>query len=151
VFDAKEDGMPRSYAVTRTINAGPDRIWGLLTDAEGYPSWNPTVVSLNGQIASGERIELVSTVNPKRTFALTVSDIEPGRRMVWSSGMPLGLFRGVRTFALDPLSDSRTEFSMREDYSGALAGLITKTIPDMSQAFGDFADGLKKAAEASRS
>jgi len=135
------------FAVERTIEAAADQVWTLLADAERYPSWNPTVVSLRGRIADGERIELVSTLNPKRTFKLQVTDVEPARRMVWQSGMPFGLFRGVRTFSLAPTGESETVFSMREAYSGALAGLITKTIPDMSDAFAQFADSLKAAAE----
>ncbi|MBV9195688.1 MAG: SRPBCC domain-containing protein [Solirubrobacterales bacterium] len=131
----------------RTINAGAAQVWALLSDAQRYPSWNPTVVSLRGRIADGERIELVSTANPKRTFKLKVSGVEPERRMVWQGGMPFGLFRGVRTFSLRPLSDSETVFSIREDYSGALAWLITRTIPDMTDAFAKFADCLRAAAE----
>jgi hypothetical protein len=139
--------MPAGYAVTRTINAAPERVWRLLIDGEDYPRWNPSVVSLRGRIASGEKIELVSTVSTKRRFVLSVSEVEPERRMVWSSGMPLGLFRGVRTFVLESRSSSQTEFSMREEYSGLLAGLIARTIPDLNDAFGQFADGLKAAAE----
>lgn len=135
------------YAVERTIDAGADRIWALLADAPRYPGWNRSVVSLRGRIANGERIELVSTVNPKRTFKLHVSDVEPARRMVWQSGLPFGLFSGVRTFTLTPVSETETVFSMREEYSGVLAGLITKSIPDMTEAFAQFADSLKTAAE----
>jgi hypothetical protein len=143
--------MPVSYEVARTINAGPARVWRLLTNAEGYSRWNPTVVSLRGRIAPGEKIELVSMVNAKRRFVLTVSDVEPERQMVWSSGLPLGLFRGVRTFALERRPGAETQFSMREEYSGMLAPLIARTIPDMNEAFGQFADGLKVAAEAGAS
>jgi hypothetical protein len=53
----------------------------------------------------------------------------------------------VRTFVLTPLPDSQTGFSMREEYSGALAGLITRTIPDMTASFAEFGDSLKAAAE----
>jgi hypothetical protein len=42
---------------------------------------------------------------------------------------------------------ARTEFSMQERYSGLLAGLITRAIPDLSESFARFADGLKRAAE----
>ncbi|MEO6858808.1 MAG: SRPBCC domain-containing protein [Solirubrobacteraceae bacterium] len=139
--------MAKSYTVTRKINAGPDRIWALLTDSAAYPSWNPAVVSLEGPVAAGERIKLVSTISPSRTFALSVSDLEPERRMVWSSGMPLGLFRGVRTFALSEAGPGETEFSMTEVYSGPMAGLITRAIPDQTDSFAQFADGLKIAAE----
>jgi len=82
------------FAAERTIDAPAERVWALLVDAEGYPVWNPSVVSVQGTIAPGERIRLVSTVNPKRAFVLKVSDVQPPHRMVWSSGMPLGLFRG---------------------------------------------------------
>lgn len=140
--------MAQSCSVRRTIGASPQRVWEVLSDAEGYPRWNPAVISLNGRIADGEKIKLVSTVNPKRTFSLTVGDVEPSRGMVWSDGMPLGLFRGVRTFSLRSLGEQQTEFSMREEYSGALASLIARAIPDQTEAFAQFADGLKAAAEA---
>jgi hypothetical protein len=141
--------LPNRYAVQRTIAASPERVWALLADPAGYPTWNPSVVSLKGRIARGEKIKLVSTVNPKRTFSLTVSELEPGRSMVWSDGMPLGLFKGVRTFTLRSLDEGGTEFSMEELYSGPLAPLITRAIPDLSESFGQFADGLKAAAESS--
>jgi hypothetical protein len=142
--------VAKGYSVQRTINARPERIWGLLTEAEGYARWNPAVVSLHGQIATGETIELISVVNPKRKFSLTVSDVEAPRQMRWSDGMPLGLFRGVRTFSLRSRDDGQTEFSMQEDYSGALAALITRAIPDLTHSFAQFADGLKTASEATQ-
>jgi hypothetical protein len=66
--------------------------------------------------------------------------------MVWSDGMPLGLFRGVRTYLLEE-RDGATEFSMTEVFSGPLSGLITKAIPDMTESFSLFTDGLEAAAE----
>jgi uncharacterized protein YndB with AHSA1/START domain len=138
--------VAKTYSVQRSIHASPARVWSLLTDPDGYTNWNPAVVSLEGHIAPGETIRLVSAVNPKRTFSLSVTELEPERRMVWSDGMPLGLFRGVRTFSLRSLADGETEFSM-ETYTGALAGLITRAIPDLTESFGQFADGLKTASE----
>jgi hypothetical protein len=38
---------------------------------------------------------------------------------------------------------------MVEEYTGPLAGLITRSIPDMNESFQQFADGLRAAAEAS--
>jgi hypothetical protein len=37
---------------------------------------------------------------------------------------------------------------MTELLSGPLSGLITRTIPDLTDSFNQFADGLKTAAEA---
>ncbi len=88
----------------------------------------------------------MAKANPGRTFTLSVSDVRAPTTMTWSDGMPLGLFRGVRTFELTDRG-SATEFSMREVYSGPLAGLISRSIPDMTESFEQFADGLKEAAE----
>jgi hypothetical protein len=140
--------MARSYEVRRMIEATPERIWKLLTDAEDYPQWNPAVLSLRGEVVDSGAIELVSAENPKRIFKLIVSGVEPARGMVWSSGMPLGLFSGVRKFSLDPRDGKEVEFTMRETYSGLLAGAITRAIPDLTNSFEQFADGLKLAAEA---
>ncbi len=138
--------MARSYAARRMIDAGPETVWNLLVDGPRYPDWNPAVLSLTGEIAVGNRIELVSVVNPKRSFRLTVTRLDAPRTMVWADGMPLGLFRGVRTYTLTP-REGRTEFAMEEVFSGPLAPLITRMIPDMSESFEMFADGVKSASE----
>jgi hypothetical protein len=142
--------MATSYAASRTIEAAPETVWGLLTEAAAYPTWNSTVLSLDGRIARGEKIGVVSTLNPKRTFTLTDTELDPPRRMVWADGMPLGLFRGERTYTLAPAGEGRTDFRMEEVFRGPLAPLITKMIPDMTDSFAEFADGLKRAAEAAR-
>ena len=136
-----------SYSVKRSIEAGPEVIWGLLTDASAYPNWNPAVLGIEGSIADGQRIKLTSIVNPDREFKLNVSNVNAPRSMVWSDGMPLGLFKGARTFSLTPQDDGTTEFSMEEVYTGLMAGMLTKAIPDMTDSFNHFADGLKTAAE----
>jgi hypothetical protein len=140
--------MSKTFSAHRMIEASPERVWALLTDARSYADWNPSIVSLDGSIAEGETIALVSVVNPKRTFKLKVAEFEPQRRMVWADGMPLGLFKGERTYTLRP-HEGGTEFSMEEVFSGPLAPLITKAIPDMTESFNQFADGLKRGSEAS--
>jgi hypothetical protein len=140
--------MAKRYHVARKIDAPARRAWDLLTDADSYGEWNPSVVSLAGPITEGGMISLVSTVNPKRTFRLKVTEMSAPTRMVWSDAMPLGLFKGVRTYQLIEQGGA-TEFSMTEVFSGPLSGLITKAIPDMTESFTQFADGLKAAAEAS--
>ena len=139
--------MSRSFHVERQIAAPPERVWVLLTDAGGYAAWNRSILRIEGDIREGGSVTLVSVVNPKREFTLKVSGVDAPRAMTWSDGMPLGLFTGERTFRLAP-TDGGTVFAMTETYRGALAGLFTKAIPDMTDSFGLFADGLKAAAEA---
>jgi hypothetical protein len=137
----------RSYQVTKTIQADPERIWALLTDATAYPSWNSAVDRVEGTIAPGETIKVHVPVNPGRSFPVKVTTFEPAKRMVWTGGMPLGLFKGERTFVLAPGADGTTTFTMQELYTGALAGMMSKQIPDLSGAFEEFGESLKRKAE----
>ena len=66
--------------------------------------------------------------------------------MTWTGGMPPGLFKGERTFTLTP-EGGATRFTMREEYTGPLTGLMWRTIPDMQPSFEKFARGLKQRAE----
>ena len=141
--------MTTHYHVERRIAASPERVWSLLTDASTYRGWNRAVVSIEGPIAVGRTISLVSIANPKRTFKLHVTEMTPPNRMVWRDGMPLGLFTGERTYLVQPL-EGVTHFEMTEVYTGLLAGAFTKAIPDLTESFNLFADGLKAAAEATQ-
>lgn len=140
----------RRYHVTRSIDAHIDAVWEILTDASSYPEWNEAVLSLDGTIARGSTIRLMSIADPKRTFELSVTELEAPTTMVWRDGMPLGLFEGRRTFTLAPADDGGCDFSMVEEFSGLLAPLITKAIPDLTESFAVFADSLVAAATASR-
>jgi uncharacterized protein YndB with AHSA1/START domain len=139
--------MPTRYTVSRRIDAAPEKVWALLTDSASYRAWNRAVISIEGTIATGNTISLVSTANPKRTFKLHVTEMAAPNRMIWSDGMPLGLFTGERTYLVQP-REGVTHFEMTEVYTGLLSGLFTKAIPDLTESFALFADSLKAAAEA---
>jgi len=137
-----------SCSVTCTIQASPERIWSLLTDAKGFPRWNSTVTSLGGTIALGERLELRVPTAPTRTFKPRVTAFEPGARMEWSDGAA-PMFKGVRTYALTPRGDGVTEFAMTEVFSGVMLPLIKGSLPDFAPVFEAYARDLKREAERS--
>jgi hypothetical protein len=140
----------RFYEASSTIAADADAVWAILVDGPGYAGWDSGVRSVEGTIAAGERTKVVSEANPGRTFPVKVTEFQPPRSMTWSGGMPLGLFRGVRTFSLTP-EDGGTKFTMREEYSGPLLPLIWRSMPDLGPSFRQFADGLKARAESGQS
>ena len=136
----------KSYDAAATIEATPETIWAILTDAPAYAEWDSGVERVEGRIAPGEKIKVVSEANPGRAFPVKVTAFEPARAMTWTGGMPLGLLKGVRTFALVP-DGAATRFTMREEYSGPLLGLIWRSMPDLGPSFEQFARGLKQRAE----
>jgi hypothetical protein len=138
----------RAYEATATINAPPERIWAILTDGTAYADWDSGVDRVEGRIAPGETITVYSKASPGRAFPVKVTDVVPNQQMTWSGGMPLGLFRGVRTFRLSPAGDRATRFHVREEYSGPLLPVIWRSMPDLGPSFTQFATGLKARAEA---
>ncbi|WP_309713607.1 SRPBCC domain-containing protein [Armatimonas sp.] len=136
------------FATKTTIKAPAETIWSLLTDGPSWPTWNPTVDRIEGTIAQGQKITVHAKISPGRTFPVVVSTFTPPQKMVWTGAMPLGLFTGERTYLLTPQDDGSVEFSMREAFTGPLAPLFTRSIPDLQPAFEAFAAGLKGHAEA---
>lgn len=135
------------YSATTSIAASAETIWAILTDAASYPQWDPNADRIEGNIAPGEKITAYTKLSPERAFPVNVTEFVPNQKMVWSSGMPLGLFKGERTFSLVSQEDGNVEFSVREEFSGLLLSLIGRSIPDMTTPFEQFVTGLKNHAE----
>lgn len=133
-------------SITATIDAKPETVWQLLTDAAGFPRWNSTVTSIDGSIAEGQTLKLKVSAAGERVFKPKVSQVQPNRGMVWSDGMA-PVFKGVRTFTLTPRGTA-TEFSMIEEFSGLMLPLIKGSLPDFAPVFEAYAADLKQAAEA---
>lgn len=128
------------------IQANPEQIWSLLTDARRFTQWNSTVSSLEGDIALGRKLALKVTLDPKRTFTPKVTKLDAPKEMEWSDGFA-PMFKGVRTFTLTPKGNGVTEFAMKEVFSGAMLPMIRGSLPDFGPAFEAFARDLKRAAE----
>jgi uncharacterized protein YndB with AHSA1/START domain len=135
------------YESSAEIQAPPEKVWALLTDAPAVPDWNPTVERIEGTIAPGETIKVHVPINPGRAFPVKVTGFQPPHRMVWTGGMPLGLFKGERTFTLTSHPDGTTGFRMREQYTGLMLPLIWRSMPDQGPAFAEYAEALKRRAE----
>jgi hypothetical protein len=138
----------RFFEATSRIAAEPAAVWSVLVDGPGWAQWDSGVDAVDGRIAPGEKITIRSKVAPGRAFPVRVTGYEPPRLLRFRGGMPLGLFTGVRTYTLSADDAGGTAFHMREEYTGALLGLIWRSMPDLGPSFRQFADGLKKRVEA---
>lgn len=131
----------RTTSISIDIAANPATVWQLLTDSEEMPRWNSTIVSLEGEIQVGNKIKLVSTLDPDRTFKLKVKSMIPNQELIWGDAM------GERTYTLEATSDG-TRFSMREKIGGLMFPLFASKIPSFDASFEQFAADLKNKAEA---
>jgi hypothetical protein len=136
----------KSFETSTTIDAAPEKVWSVLVATKAWPEWDPFCDKIEGTVALGAKIKAFTKLSPGRAFPVKVSELVPNERMVWTGGMPLGLFRGERTYTLAK-EGGRTRFQMREQFSGPMLALIGGTIPDMTEAFEKFAAGLKARSE----
>lgn len=136
--------MP-TFQSTTTVATTPDVAWRTLLRTELWTQWDRSLERVDGHLAEGGRLE-IRVVGTSRPFKLRVSGWEPTRRIVLTGGMPLGLFTGTRTYDLES-SGPGTCVTVRETYTGPLAGVIGRSIPDLQPAFDDFVAGLRTAAE----
>ena len=144
-FTRTDSVFAMTCRVQIAITAKADIVWGLLTDAKGFPRWNSTVTGIEGEIREGERLRLRAP-GTNRTFTPTVSGVVTARRMTWSDGVPL-VFRGVRSFVLTPHGDTSTDFVMEERFSGLMFALAKRMLPDFGPIFEAYANDLKREAE----
>lgn len=130
----------RQTQVSIYIQADAAIIWALLTKAADYPRWNSTITAIQGNIGLGEKIQLKSILDAKRTFKLKVKEWEPEKKMVWAGGMGKRLYTLIK-------NNQGTIFTMQEKIGGPLFPLFAKMIPPFDEVFEQFAWDLKKEAE----
>jgi len=127
------------------IDAFADDVWHVLTDINNWKNWNTTVDRVIGKIALNQQIKVYTCVNVKRSF--NVTELAKPHRMVWTSGLPFGLFTAVRTFSLAKGAGSFNDFTVREQFSGILLPAFRNRIPDVQSSIDEFAICLKKRIE----
>jgi hypothetical protein len=137
----------RYYEASSMISASAEAVWAVLSDGASWPTWDSGIDAVEGRIELGDTITIRSQAAPGRSFPVKVTVFEPPEHLCFSGGMPLGLFRGVRTYDLSEAADGATSFRMREEYSGPLLRLIWRSIPDLGPSFDRFAQGLKRRVE----
>ena len=130
----------RETSVSVNIEAEAAILWALLTNAADFPRWNSTVISISGNIQSGETIELKSRLDEKRTFKLKIKEFVPNQRLVWGDPM------GSRVYSLEKAGKG-TQFTMSEKIGGPLFPLFAGMIPSFDESFDKFAADLKQEAE----
>ena len=102
---------------------------------------------VEGSMALGETVKFYTQLDPDRAFGVKVTTFEPGKQMVLSGGLPMGLFKSIRTHTLTPNDDGSTHFETEEVFSGPMLSVFGRSIPDLTENFERFAAGLKKQAE----
>ena len=136
---------------TIEIEASAECVWEVLTEFEGYPEWNPFVVSVVGELTPGARltVRLQPPGGRAMTFRPTVLRAEPGRELRWLGRLGVrGLFDGEHHFTIHPLGPGRVRFVHGETFRGILVWLLGRTLGNTARGFEAMNRALKARAEA---
>lgn len=137
-----------TYEVYTEINIqrAPAAIWKVLTDFSAYPSWNPFIQSIEGDVSKEKQIK-VSAGGMK--FKPVVLNRKEEKFLSWKGRLVLpGVFDGVHSFELKQLNDGSTMFIHREVFSGVLVRFFKKKLStEVKQGFIDMNHALKKKVE----
>ncbi|NYJ08249.1 SRPBCC family protein [Petropleomorpha daqingensis] len=74
--------MTRGMRTSIDVDAGPERVWDVLTDVPGYPDWTPVLTSAQGEFAVGGRVVFgFPPLHPllRSTVPVRVLEVTPGR------------------------------------------------------------------------
>ncbi len=141
-----DESAKHEFSSSTSIDAPPERVWAVLVDAAKWTDWDSGIDAVTGPIAPGAKIVIQAEVSPGRAFPVKVTTFDEPKTLVFTGGMPLGLFKGVRTYTL-AAKGTGTELTMREVYTGAMLGPIWKSMPDLSPSFARFTKGLAARVE----
>ena len=130
----------RTTKISQFINAEPSKVWGLISNSSEFERWNSTIISLQGKIEMGQKITLVSHLDPNRTFILKVKEVQPNKKLVWGDTM------GERIYLLEK-KEGGTIFTMQEKIGGLMFPLFARLIPSFDESFERFVADLKNEAE----
>jgi hypothetical protein len=113
------------------INALPVRVWGVLTDFDRFPEWNPSIRSATGDLEVGAKlcVRLQPPGSKRMTFKPRIVVWDEYCELRWRGKLGVaGLFDGEHIFSLEPIGDGRTRFVQRELFSGLLVPLLAAMI-----------------------
>jgi hypothetical protein len=145
--------MMRHELTTEIEIAAPrEQVWRVLSDLQGYESWNPFVVSARGTLQVGERLDVKLARPGKAPFAIspTLVAIEPGKSFAWKGKLLVpGLFDGVHRFELAQTPAGQTRLVHAESFSGLLIGPMRKMLDGATRdGFVAMNEALKRKVEA---
>lgn len=132
------------------VDAPPAAVWAVLTDFERYPEWNPRT-RITGEPTEGARLAVAPGPEAGRspTFRPRVLRAEPDRELRWLGHLYVrGLFDGEHSFRIEDRGDGRSRLVQSEQFSGVLAGLVTRFIgADTEDGFHAVNEALKARVE----
>ncbi|MEN9998764.1 MAG: hypothetical protein RI922_1754 [Bacteroidota bacterium] len=143
--------MAKEIKTEIQIAASPEKVWAILTDFEAYPTWNPFIKSLTGEVKVGKTI--TARIEPLKakgmTFKPKVLAFEVNKEFRWLGHLLIpGLFDGEHRFQLIDNGNGTTTFIQSEKFKGILVPMFKKMLDfNTVNGFNEMNQKLKEIVE----
>jgi uncharacterized protein YndB with AHSA1/START domain len=119
-----DEGAPVSSTAEIEIAAAAEAVWEVLTDFEGWPTWNPEVkaMSIDGPVAVGTEFRWKAGPG---TITSRIERVEPPLLIAWT-GKTLGI-RAVHFRWFEP-REAATFVRTAESYEGLVSRLFRRQL-----------------------
>ena len=128
-------------------------MWAIVSDTASFPSWNPFIRKLEGELRTGAKLSVTIQPPSRRStnFRPTVLAAEPARELRWVGRVLIpGVFDGEHSLLMEPTANGGTRFTQAERFSGILVRLFSGTLDSTQLGFQQMNEALKARAEAAR-
>lgn len=136
----------KNFAASIDIDAHPKIIWAVLTDVARWPEFDPYCERIEGTAALGETLTIYTPLAPGRAIPVKVSTLEQPNVFAWTGGLPLGMFKTVRTHRITKIGAS-SRLEVNEVLSGPMLKVVLSSLPDLDALFTAFCEGIKRRIE----
>ncbi len=118
--------MAARLELVSEIAASQEEVWAVLTDLEGWESWNPTLVEPRGDLVVGSVVRMkLKLGRVSMPMKQTIVEVTPPSVLRWQSRFgPTWMFLVTRTFRIEPAGESKVRLEQSEVGTGLLARLI---------------------------
>ncbi|MCA1675012.1 MAG: SRPBCC family protein [Actinobacteria bacterium] len=130
------------------IDAGPERVWEVMTDVERWPEWTTSVERAerldDGRLQGGSRTRLKQPRFPPVVW--TVTELDPGRSFSWTAGNVGVTSIGEHRVVPGASGGVTVNLSLRQE--GPLAAFLALFTSELTRRYVETeAQGLKRRCE----
>ena len=123
--------MAKEIKTEILINATPDKVWSILTNFENYPTWNPFIKLLTGEVKVGNKVtaKIVPPGGAGMTFKPKILTLKTNKELSWLGHFLFpGIFDGKHKFVLVDNGNNTTTFMQSEQFNGILLPFFEKQL-----------------------
>lgn len=123
--------MAKEIKTEIRIQASPAKVWAVLSDYAAYSQWNPFIRSIQGKVATGERIRVHITPPDAKgmNFKPKVLRYEHNKELKWLGHLLIpGIFDGEHRFEIIDHGDGSSTLVHSEKFTGILVPFLKKML-----------------------